>query len=93
MTVEPVYRINLNPDEPDYANMEVEYWVSDTEGRDAGWLVPDSRLQAIADVWNEDSAHMRPLRNFIRADTPKWAVLLDALIEDGGEVNQDMAHK
>ena len=34
-----LYRINLNPNEPDYDDMEVEYWVSDTEGRDAGWLV------------------------------------------------------
>lgn len=34
-----LYRINLNPNEPDYDDMDVEYWVSDTEGRDAGWLV------------------------------------------------------
>ena len=35
-----LYRINLNPNAPDYDDMDVEYWVSDTEGRDAGWLVP-----------------------------------------------------
>ena len=45
-----LYRINLNPNQPDYDDTDVEYWVSDAEGRDAGWLVPDTRLQAIADA-------------------------------------------
>jgi hypothetical protein len=42
------YRISTNPDRD---NVDItEYWVSDHEQRDAGWLVPDTRLQAIADI-------------------------------------------
>ena len=70
----PRYRISLDENRD---NVDItEYWVSDHEGRDAGWLVPDSTLQQIADAWNNGN-------NLVGSEAAKRLVeLLDGLVNE-----------
>ncbi|KKL82201.1 hypothetical protein LCGC14_1987150 [marine sediment metagenome] len=47
-------------------------------------MVPDTRLQAIADAWNEGDRvplSYRSEKRYLRTEWPALAVLLDALVE------------
>ena len=77
------YRIDLtNPDLPtgSYLANDSEL-VSYLKNRDV--LVPDTRLQAIADAWNYDDIGQG--RYEFRQQWSELAVLLDALKEDNDE--------
>lgn len=84
MTVEPTYRI-------DRTRMVVPHrdWI--TQALNKGVLVPDTRLQAIADAWNSGEsvgrwhANAAMRKASFRKDWPELASLLDALTKDNGE--------
>ncbi len=60
-----------------------------------GVLVPDTRLQDIADAWNELRQLQRQpnTHDVLSRAEYKVTALLDALTEDAGEVKQDMSHR
>ena len=81
MTAEPQsYRI-VNPWKPG-----TQPWESEIENMEVdGVLVPDYRLQAIADAWNIGDRYQTATRVSLRVAWPELAVLLDAITKEDND--------
>ena len=45
-----LWRIVLDPNDPECSPLDTEWWLSDGDGRDAGWLVPAEPTDRICET-------------------------------------------
>ena len=83
MTIEPSYRIDYEEGWEHAVNERLEVVVA-SDRTPVGVLVPDTRLQAIADAWGDASDTMSgQLYSDLAYESPKLVTLLDELVERG----------